>query len=37
MQPFRLRFRRFSLQIPAEVILFLLTKIAAVLYLLQRL
>jgi hypothetical protein len=37
MQPFRLRFRRFSLQIPGEVILFLLTKIAVALYLLQRL
>jgi hypothetical protein len=36
MQPFRLRFRRFSLQIPAEVILFLLTKIAWLLYLLQH-
>ncbi len=36
MQPFRLRFRRFSLQIPGEVILFLLTKIAWLLYLLQH-
>ncbi len=37
MQPFRLRYRRFSLQIPGEAILFLLTKIAVVLHLLRYL
>jgi hypothetical protein len=37
MQSFRLRYRRFSVQVPGEVILFLLTKIAVVLHLLRYL
>jgi hypothetical protein len=34
MRPLRVRYRRFSLQIPGEIFLFLLTKIAVVLHLL---
>jgi hypothetical protein len=36
MQALRLRYRRFSLQVPGEVILFLLSKLAVALYVLHR-